>query len=153
MNKILEKLHWPFASFWNFWKSFYYIFSYLFSFVVPLAVILWHSLSFVFTRCNTRLSFYKRSFFMIKITWNCLREKGNDRKNIDKINFASFSILKGLKKTKKIRSYLPAVNFSLRWWFSWQQRLFFSSHSGFCSVLLLTKHELNLFFRRDWPFW
>ena len=30
-----------------------------------------------------------------------MREKGNDRKNIDKINFASFSILKGLKKNKK----------------------------------------------------
>ena len=44
-----------------------------------------------------------------------MREKGNDRKNIDKINFASFSILKGLKNTKKIRNYLPAVNFSLRW--------------------------------------
>ena len=33
------------------------------SFVVPLVVVRCHSLSFEVTRCTTRLSFYKRSFF------------------------------------------------------------------------------------------
>ena len=36
----------------------------LFSLVVPLVVIRCHSLSFDVTRCTTRLSFYKRSFYI-----------------------------------------------------------------------------------------
>ena len=44
-NKTLRETDWPFASFWDL-KAIHFTYSHFFSFVVPLAVIRCHSLSF-----------------------------------------------------------------------------------------------------------
>ena len=77
-SQILQDQYWPFVLFWNL-KPLYLTCSHSFSFIVPLAVIQCHLLSLVVTcctsrshslslvvpivvtRCNTCLSFSKRS--------------------------------------------------------------------------------------------
>ena len=60
LNKIIQEPDWPSVSFWNI-KSLYFTYPHSYSFVLSLAVIRYHSLSFfvtrlplVVTRCTTR---------------------------------------------------------------------------------------------------
>ena len=52
LNKIIQEPDWLFVSFWNI-KSRYFSYPHLFSFVLSLAVIRCHSLSFFGTRCHS----------------------------------------------------------------------------------------------------
>ena len=58
LNKIIQGPDWPFVSIWNI-KSLNFTYSHLLSFVLSLAVIRCHSLSFFVTRC------YLLSLFVI----------------------------------------------------------------------------------------
>ena len=56
LNKIIQEADWPsrlaFCFFWNI-KSLYFTYSHSYSFVLSLAVIRCHSLSFFVTRCHS----------------------------------------------------------------------------------------------------
>ena len=74
LNKIIQEPDWPFVSFRNI-KSLYFTYPHSFSFVLSLAVILCHSLSFFVTRCHSLslvvIHCYSLSFVVTCCTTRC----------------------------------------------------------------------------------